>query len=327
MSYLRTLQNTGKKMEELDLFPAVSEKVELRLELSNICNDHCCFCPNAKMARKRTSMSKELAFRLMREASAIGIRKVGFFMNGEPFVTENLADYIRYAKTYGFTYTYITTNGALATEEKLRDCFEAGLDSIKFSINAGSRESYRLVHGNDDYEKVMRHLKFAYDYREEHGLSYQILSSFVVTKYTVEELEEHERKIGPYVDELVFFHAESFAGQMIEEVSEVRAEIGNKMISDYKIKNSAPCNKLWNSINVTCEGYLTLCCSEAFNYLVVEDLNKMGLEEAWHSERMAGLRKRHLENALSGTQCEACLNGNKEGIEPLNRELYLQSLA
>jgi len=326
MRYLDTLQSIGNIKKDLDLCPFIDEKVELRLELSNICNEHCCFCPNSKMLRNRVFMSKNLAFRLLEEALKLGVRKVGFFMNGEPFVTENLADYIDYAKRIGFIYTYITTNGALATEEKLRECFKAGLDSIKFSVNAGSRESYQLVHGNDDYEKVIEHLKYAHQYREETGLKYKILSSFVVTKYTIGEVEEHYRKIRPYVDELVFFHAESFAGQMIEEVRDVKANISNKMISTYKIKNSAPCNKLWNSINVTCEGYLTLCCSEAFNYLVIEDLNELSLEEAWYSQRMTEMRKRHLENNLSRTLCDICLNEKNREVEPLNIELYKRSL-
>lgn len=326
MSYLDKLQNQYN-CEEKSIYPIIDDKVELRLELANICNDSCCFCPNRKMRRKRRQMSEELVVRLLSEAAELGIKKVGLFMNGEPFVTDKLAEYIGYAKKKGFTYTYITTNGALATGEKLSACFEAGLDSIKFSINAGSKESYKMIHGHDDYEKVMQHLKYAFDYREKTGLNYRILSSFVVTKYTVDEIEEHYENVSKYVDELIFFNAESFAGQMTEEVKNIRANVNNKRVPQYKISNSAPCKRLWDSINVTCEGYLTLCCSEAFNYLAVEDLNEMSLKDAWHSDLMSQMRRKHMENNLQGTQCAVCLDcSNTEKVYPLNSILFNKSL-
>lgn len=308
------------------LIPVIDEKVELRLELSNICNEACLFCPNRKIHRKRMEMSEELVERLLKEASLLGVNKVGLFMNGEPFITKKLAYYIELAKKLGYSYIYLTTNGALATEEKLKECLNAGLDSIKFSINAGSRESYKVVHGHDDYDKVMEHLKFAFLYRKESGLDYKILSSFVVTRYTVDEIEKHYENIKPFVDELVFFNVESFAGQMINEIDDLRATIDSDRVLQYKIQNKAPCNKLWTALNVTCEGYLTLCCSEAFNYLVIEDLNEMGLEEAWYGERMNAMRKRHLEGKLTGTQCAVCLGEQCDTVKPLNEKLFYSSL-
>ena len=42
---------------------------------------------------------------------------------------------------------------------------DAGLDSIKFSINAGSRATYALIHGKDDFERVSEHLAWISDWR------------------------------------------------------------------------------------------------------------------------------------------------------------------
>jgi MoaA/NifB/PqqE/SkfB family radical SAM enzyme len=271
-------------------------------------------------------MDEKLVIRLLDEGVVLGCKKVGLFMNGEPFVTKLLPDYIAYAKKIGYEYTYITTNGALATEDKIKAVVDAGIDSIKFSINGGSPETYRIVHQRDDYDKVMNNLRFTHKYREQCGRNFKILSSFVVTKYTKDELDMHYMNIRPYVDEIVYFQVGSMAGQMINEINDLKVDNVPAGYLYHDINIKAPCNTLWNSINVTCEGYLTLCCSEAFNYLVVEDVNNMSLEEAWHSERMNEMRKRHMENDLDGTECARCL-GNKEAIiKPLNEELYLKSL-
>ncbi len=84
---------------KLNLIIEDYSNVELRLELSNICNHKCIFCPNHFHGRKPSSMDKELAFRLIDESSQLGVKKMGLFMNGEPFITENLHEYIAFAKT------------------------------------------------------------------------------------------------------------------------------------------------------------------------------------------------------------------------------------
>lgn len=171
-------------------------------------------------------------------------------MNGEPFVSKNLS---KYAKEIGYKYVFITINGALADS-----------DSIKDSINGGSKETYKKIYGRDDYDKVIANLKFACEYKRKKNLNIKMLSSFVVTKYIKEEIEE------------------------------LRAEINNIKVPKYKKKNKLSCPELFRTICVTAEGYLTLCCSEALNYLVVEDLNNMTLLKAWHSKRMKKIRQKHL---------------------------------
>lgn len=328
MGYLEDIMNKwdgGGKSKTL--YPDLDDSVELRIELSNICNHACIFCAHRQMQRKQREMDEALVVRLLNEGKGLGIKKLGLFINGEPFVTQKLPEYIAQAKTYGYEYVYITTNGALATEEKMKACIKAGVDSIKFSINAGSRENYKIVHQRDDYDKVIQNLKFTYKYRQEHGCKFKILSSFVVTKYTIGEIEEYYEFIKPYVDKMYFFDAECRAGQMGEEISSIKAEVKNSKLPWHKLNLQVPCKALWNSINVTCEGYLALCGSEVFNYLVVEDLNTMSLKEAWYSERMIEMRKRHLENRLEGTQCAQCLGSSLNvRVQPLNQELYEKSL-
>lgn len=302
------------------------ENVTLRLELSNICNHKCLFCPNSKMKRKRCYMDEKLIYRLLEEGRNLGegrgIESVGLFMNGEPFISKNLSEYIKYAKEIGYKYVFITTNGALANADRLKSVMDAGLDSIKFSINAGSRDTYKLIHGKDDYNKVMENLKIAHQYKVKNKLDIKILSSFVVTKYTKDEIDIHYNNIKPYIDDIIFFYAESFGGQMQKEIKELQVDIDNIKVPKYKIPNKLPCIELFKTICVTAEGYLTLCCSEAFNYLVIEDVNSMSLSEAWHSERMKNIRQKHCKNDIEGMLCYNCIYGKNSEYHPINKELF-----
>ncbi|RAZ93288.1 radical SAM protein, partial [Klebsiella oxytoca] len=78
------------------------------------------------------------------------------------------------AKDIGYTYVYLTSNGALATPERIRAVVDAGLDSIKFSINAPERKLYEFIHGQDDFDKVFDHLVYLNQYRKESGRNFKI---------------------------------------------------------------------------------------------------------------------------------------------------------
>ena len=67
-------------------------------------------------------------------------------------MTKNLHQFVKVAKDNGIKRVYITSNGALANIERVKETLKAGLDSIKFSINAGTRQ-HKLIHGKDDLKK------------------------------------------------------------------------------------------------------------------------------------------------------------------------------
>lgn len=189
--------------------------VLLQLEVTNACNHKCMFCPNVESHRPKKMIDFELAKRVMKEcADFLGAdKRICFHMNGEPLLYKRLPELVEYSKKLGYEYSFITTNGSLANEELLTRLFEAGLDSIKFSINAGSRETYKKIHGVDNYENAINALKFSWKYREENGKKYKIFVSCVGIKQNYEELEAFNQMASCYCDEVVFYYPCGYAGQ------------------------------------------------------------------------------------------------------------------
>ena len=95
-------------------------KSNFLMELSNACNHACIFCAHQKMRRKVGKIDKNLAFDILQQAYDLGTREVGFYATGEPFLVPDLPEYIKKAKDIGYTYVYLTSNGSLATPEKIR---------------------------------------------------------------------------------------------------------------------------------------------------------------------------------------------------------------
>ena len=282
------------------------------LELSNICNHNCIFCAHNKMKRKVGKMKPEMVEKVLREAYELGTREVGFYATGEPFLVKELPQYIKLAKDIGYEYTYLTSNGAMATPEKIRAVIDAGLDSIKFSINAPERKMYEFIHGHDDFDKVVEHLKYLNQYRKESGRKYKIFVTGIITRFTEKMQDMYQEKFGDLTDEIVFKFVYNQGGYM--------PEIDHLLKCECDKETRRRCNLPFDAICVTHEGYLSVENADYENMLIVADLNKVSLKEGWYGEKMKKVRQMFLTDKMCGTLCDGCVHHKQLPAEPLMPE-------
>ena len=282
------------------------------MELSNACNHECIFCAHQKMKRKVGKMDKGLAYDVLKQAYDLGTREVGFYATGEPFLIKDLAEYISYAKSLGYTYVYLTSNGSLATPERVREVIEAGLDSIKFSINAPERELYKFIHGRDDFDKVVEHLRYLHEYRNEIGGEFKIYVTGILTKYTEHLQDEYHRLFDELCDQVVFKYVYNQGGYM--------PEINDYLRCQCDVAERRKCNLPFDAISVTYEGYLSVENADYENMLIVADLNKVSLKDGWYGEKMKEMRRRFLEDDLAGTICDGCVHRCLKPAKPVMPE-------
>ena len=284
---------------------------ELMLELTTGCNHACVFCKNPTMTRPQKKMPFTVIESILQQAYTLGATKVGLSTTGDPFMFPHLADVVTLAKLCGYTYVYVSTNGALATPDKLKAVLDAGLDSLKFSINAGSRERYAEIHGHDEFALVLQHLAWAVKYKAKTGKPAHLGVTYVQTKTNADEVAAFRELLSPFVDEVYISPCGVQSGYQLENIG---------ALAENPIPVDPPCPLLWNRVHVTAEGYLTLCCVDYQNYLAIEDLNRIPLAEAWHSVAFQEMRRKHLEHDLGTTLCGQCLSGKPQHIEPLRHE-------
>ena len=306
--------------------PPLPEKIGI--EINNSCNHKCYFCPNPTMDRPRAVMDDAMVMRITREAYEAGIRQISFYSGGEPFLNRSLAKYVRYAKELGFTYVYLSSNGGKVVTSHIEAVLDAGLDSIKFSVNAGNAETYALVHGHDEFDDVMRNVEFVARYRRERNRSLRLFVSFVDTPLSHDTFPALKERIGSLVDEVVVYPFVVIGTPLKRRVEKDGTE---RPYIDYdstdrgedwnRSRLRLPCYQLWSYLNVTMEGYLSACCSDYNNDLVIGNLNDMSLTDAWHSEEFQELRRRHVSGDVSGTLCEGCIMQKSRPYQPINMHL------
>ena len=285
---------------------------EFQLDITDICNQRCIFCSNYKRKVKR-HIDHELAQKALLEAYELGARRVGLYGTGEPLLNRNLAYYTAYAKKLGYEYCYIDTNGALATADRIIPIIQAGLDSIKFSISAGCRDTYMEVHGRDDFDIVIDNLKLLWEYRKKTQYPFHIYVSMAVMDKTKTEANLLEKIISPYIDEWYVRTIFNTCGNNPEnnelakiEPFHIRGRSKNKI-----------CFQPFNGFTVTPEGLVSACVLDYQRVLILGDLTKSTLKEIWESELYRDFRKKHKQMQTKGLICYNCIHNTNERFEPI----------
>ena len=298
------------KYVEVPPFPT-----EIFLDLTSFCNHACVFCSNPHIKNK-TTMDEDMVKRVLQEAYDCGVRDLGLYATGESFLVKKLPEYIAEAKRIGYQYLFITTNGALATPERAKQALDAGLGSIKFSISAGTRETYKKLQGKDDFDKVLANLRWVSEYRKTSGLKYRIYVTMVYTDMTKGEVELLKEQVLPYIDEWDPHPLNNQCGNRYEN-----NQLGAIDANNPRGRGSRHvCFQPFKSFTITPEGLVSACVLDYSKDLIVADLKKTTLKEAWENDVYKNFRRRHLAQDLKGMICYNCMNNANEKVTPLMPE-------
>jgi len=305
---------------EVDEYREVAEYPKNALiEVTNSCNHKCVFCKSSNQLRRATYLDLSVFRRFVEEAAELGLEEVGLYGTGEPFMVKNIHEFIGAAKTAGVRRVYLTSNGALATRDRVKKCVEAGLDSIKFSINAGNAQDYYLIHGSDDFDTVLENVVGIHEWVQAENIPLQMLGSCVAVPSLGHIHEEHRQHFAPYFEDIQYVIASSQGGQAFDislHTDDLSAVFDRNM---FQANDGAvsPCSMLWNRYHLTAEGYLTACCVDYDLNLAFGELSSASLADAWNNEKIKSLRRKHIEGKLEGTICDQCIRNKKSDYAPI----------
>lgn len=128
------------------------------------CNLRCKMCPwseigndPSKLGRKSGPMDhglfKSIIDRLVPYVEYIEM--MDLFSLGEPLMDRRLCERILYAKAKGFRNLAFATNATLLIPRIQQQLLETGIDTILFSIDGATKESYEKVRVGANFEKVI----------------------------------------------------------------------------------------------------------------------------------------------------------------------------
>jgi len=297
---------TGISTDYLTTLPPAPRSV--KIELTGKCNFQCNFCAHSQRLRDVDEMSPELYKRLVRELRDAGVDELGVFYLGESFTCKWLPEAIRYAKQEcGFPYVFLTTNGSLASPEKVTACMEAGLDSLKFSLNYADEEQFKQIAQvkGSLFNKIADNVKTAYEARKAGGYQCGLYASYI--EYDGEQgqrINSYIEELRPYVDELYALPLYNQAA--LVENDEWAFVQGNRGRLN-NLRDPLPCWSIFTEGHISFDGRLSACCFDHDSRFDMGDLNQSSFMDAWHSEKFTSLRAAHLKKNVDNSICEKCV--------------------
>jgi MoaA/NifB/PqqE/SkfB family radical SAM enzyme len=283
----------------------------VKIELTSQCNYRCGFCAHRLRMKKRGEMSWPLYTQLVGEMADAGVEELGLFFIGESFMCDWLPEAVAYAKGRGIKYVFLTTNGSLATPERVAACMDAGLDSLKFSMNNADADQFREVAQVKAklFHDSIANLKAARRVRDEGGYTCGLYASSI--RYDGDQqarMQSLVDEILPYVDEHYWLPLYSM-GSLAKEREE---ELGYRPIAGNQgrlgaLREPLPCWSVFTEGHITYDGKLSACCFDAGDRWIMADLTKTGFVDGWKSEPFRKLRAAHLKRDVSGTICQDCV--------------------
>jgi len=287
----------------------------VKIEISPRCNYRCGFCAlRTREVQPKWDMDFELFKRITREMRDAGVEEIGVFYLGESFMNPRLlVDCIKYLKRdIGMPYVFLTSNASMAFPEAVRACMDAGLDSLKWSVNAADAEQFVKIMGVAEklFHRALDNIRSAWKERRRGSYGTGLYASSI--RYDGAQHAKMERllqeRVLPFVDQHYWLPLYSMGAFATERESQLgyRPTAGNQGRLD-ALREPLPCWSAFTEGHVTAEGKLSACCFDATAHWAMGDLNTTSFMDAWNAPSFVKLRKAHLARDVRGTVCEKCI--------------------
>jgi len=263
------------------------------LEITNICNLDCVFCP--KNARPKRRMTVE-EFDSLTERLRGRIRFLYFHLMGEPMLHPHLNDFIRMAKEKGFV-PILTTNGTL---------LDRGLDTLpyKIQISLHAHEGNAMADAEGYVDRVMQFVRRAADGGTVVVLRFWNQGGFDSDNHELMDLiARHmprpwtERYDGWKLADRIYVEYD----QMFEWPEESHAEYAADEVFCYALRNQ---------IGVLVDGTVVPCCLDHDGCIPLGNLHKQTLEEILSSPRARSLYEGFSHHQATESFCRKCEYAN-----------------
>ena len=296
---------------------------------SNACNFKCTFCPTGdpdllkSVGRPLGLMSLGLFKKIVDDMKGFNqkLKKLFLYKDGEPFLNKELARMIAYAKRAGISESIdVTTNGALLLSQKIREILDAGLDSIRISVEHVHDEGYRSVTQTQTaYETVRGNVERLHREREKCGHPLFLEAKIIDVGLSEAEKKKFMDDFTPITD---FAHIDNLMGWSDCEKKDFTLgrgdEIQTGMDGHSPLKHDRKvCPNPFKTMAVNFNGQVSVCSVDWSLGTVVGDVTRENLVEIWNGERMRQFRLTHLVGDRS--KIRPCANCHYVlGTNPMN---------
>ena len=172
----------------------------LYIDLINKCNLRCRTCPRGtgNMHSSNEYMSLELFKKIVEKSRKEQFDCIGVFNWTEPFLVENLYEYMEVIKQSNLT-SWLSSNLSIPNIKNLEKTLCSGVDSLFVTVSGHDNNTHQINHVGSDINIVYDNLKKAAKIKQDNQLNMQIvlrMLDFPYNKHSAVDLAKFAKSIG-----------------------------------------------------------------------------------------------------------------------------------
>lgn len=268
------------------------------VEITNICNMHCSFCPET--TRVKTFMRKEdfehIASEIVKYTDYVYLH-----VKGEPLIHKELKEILDTCNKYGLKIN-ISTNGTLL-KEKSDILKEANIRQLNLSLHSFEKQDTQDEEENDKLNDYIENIVNVCNELARQGtiIRYKLWNQ---TKSSNKEILEYLEKIynvnlvnEPYERDKKLKDNVFLSIKTPFEWPDMKKEIENEKGTCYGLKAQ---------IAILVDGTVVPCCVDNNGDIALGNVFKESLESILNSKRAQGILQGFKDNKCVETLCKKC---------------------
>jgi MoaA/NifB/PqqE/SkfB family radical SAM enzyme len=293
----------GETIEAMCLRP-----FELHLELTNLCNADCVFCPYQYQERSTETMSDEVFKKAVGDYVSVGGGSVGLTpVVGDALIDPKFLERVRYLRSFPqIDRIWLTTNAILLDRFGIREVLSSGIDAISISTAGFEQSMYERVYRNGSYQRMRRNVLELVEQNQKSAKKVAITVCLRPDRPLNEVMKHADfQAILACSPELDFTWSYTNANQRIKR-EDLPALMKIRTVSSAK---KELCVQLLNGPIVLSNGDIVACSCvasmDSTHNLGIGNILRDNLLEAWTGQRLLEIRASFQNGKLNGT-CSGC---------------------
>jgi radical SAM protein with 4Fe4S-binding SPASM domain len=280
---------------------------ELHLELTNLCNANCLFCPYQFQQREVEFMPEDIFRKAVGDFVACGGGSVGLTpIVGDALIHPDFVARVRYLRAQPkIDRIWVTTNAILLDKHGIEEVLACGLTSITISTSGFDEPSYRRIYRSSAYPRFRRNVLELVRRNSALPESLTITIGLRSDRPLAEVMADADfQEILAYQPDIDFTWSYTSAGGRV-----TRELLPAGMRLRVVTSRRDTCVQLYNGPIILPDGTVMACscvaAMDAVEDLGIGNLRERNLLDIWTSPAMARLRESFAAGGLNAT-CAAC---------------------
>jgi len=264
------------------------------------CDAECPFCPQRDIDRLPRRMPDETWIKIVDDTRGLGITYRPFLQN-EALLDTRLARIVAYIKQDPTAHVELNTNAHALSEDRAAALIDAGIDLVRFSIDAFTAETYARDRVGLDFRRVVENIERFASMARRSGRT-------VTTEVRMIDMESNRGEQRDFVS----YWTDRVDRVLIVPLYNWPWTEGVEMVRK-------PCIKMRDEMFFYTDGSAVLCCWDIAGRAVIGNVNKASVLEIWNGaerRRLAELLARgERDRILLCSRCDAYANRRFEGFD------------